>query len=131
MTAVADFFEISTWERFPPKDGMSAIWILQDMTFSVREGEFLTIVGPSGSGKSTMLNALAQIDKPSKGEIRLRGKVISDSSDRMLKPGWNCEIGYVTQEDNLLPGATCSTTSCFRSWYRAGLTAKRAHAPSS
>lgn len=104
MTAVADFFEISNLgKRFPPKDGMAATWILQDMTFSVREGEFLTIVGPSGSGKSTMLNALAQIDKPSKGEIRLRGKVISDSSDRMLKPGWNCEIGYVTQEDNLLP----------------------------
>ncbi|MCR5857977.1 ABC transporter ATP-binding protein [Mesorhizobium sp. J428] len=93
-------------KRFASQSGQESPWIIKDLSFHVREGEFLTIVGPSGSGKSTMLNALAQIDKPTTGAILMRQQVISDGNGRMLNPGWNCEIGYVTQEDNLMPWRT-------------------------
>jgi NitT/TauT family transport system ATP-binding protein len=80
-----------------------ARWVIQDMSFEVRDGEFLTIVGPSGSGKTTLLNMIAQTDFPSAGEVLLRGEKILDAAAPRLRPGWNCQIGYVTQEDNLLP----------------------------
>jgi NitT/TauT family transport system ATP-binding protein len=61
------------------------------------------MVGPSGSGKSTLLNLLAQIDRPTEGTIRFRGEEISTPKKELLEPGWRRNIGYVTQQDNLLP----------------------------
>src|SRR5262249_42309698 len=55
------------------KDREPSPWVIQDLSFSVRAGEFLTIVGPSGAGKSTLLNIIAQIDTASAGEIVLDG----------------------------------------------------------
>ncbi len=51
---------------------------VKDLHFEIREGEFFTIVGPSGSGKTTLLRMLVGMEKPSEGELRLRGKVIND-----------------------------------------------------
>ena len=78
-------------------------WVIQDLSFSVRAGEFLTIIGPSGSGKSTLLNIIAQTDTASAGEIVFDGATISSRDPRALKPGIDRRIGYVTQDDNLLP----------------------------
>ncbi|MDO9435185.1 ABC transporter ATP-binding protein [Hydrogenophaga sp.] len=78
-------------------------WVIQDMSFSVADGEFITVIGPSGSGKSTLLNLLSQIDLPSAGEIWLEGRCVSTASTAVAKPGLDCRIGYVTQDDNLLP----------------------------
>src|SRR6185436_15024912 len=78
-------------------------WIIQDMSFSVGAGEFLTIVGPSGAGKSTLLNIIAQIDTASAGEIVFDGTTVTGRDPRALKPGFDRRIGYVTQDDNLLP----------------------------
>ena len=81
--------------------------MIQDLSFSVGAGEFLTIVGPSGAGKSTLLNMIAQIDTASAGEIVFDGETRRHSHDaRTLRPGFDRRIGYVTQDDNLLPWRT-------------------------
>lgn len=89
---------------FPPRPGRTdALLAIQDLSFTVGEGEFLTLVGPSGAGKSTLLNIIAQIDTPSAGEIWFQGRPIATAFGNALRPGWDCQIGYVTQDDNLLP----------------------------
>lgn len=94
-------------KRFAGRAGRdAATWVLQDLTFSVNEGEFLTIIGPSGSGKTTLLNVLAQIDVATGGEIRFQSEAAPISNPKSLKPGLSCRVGYVTQEDNLLPWRT-------------------------
>ena len=80
--------------------------MIQDLRFSVGDGEFLTIVGPSGAGKSTLLNIIAQIDTASAGEVVFDGERTPSSDPKALHPGLNRRIGYVTQDDNLLPWRT-------------------------
>jgi spermidine/putrescine transport system ATP-binding protein len=71
--AAAPILEVaSITKRF---DKFTAV---NDVSFSIREGEFFTLVGPSGSGKTTLLRMLVGMEKPTTGELRLRGKVIND-----------------------------------------------------
>ena len=98
-------------KRFAQRQGRNqgrepSPWVIQDLSFSVRAGEFLTIVGPSGAGKSTLLNIIAQIDTATAGEIVFDGTPVSTRDPRALKPGIDRRIGYVTQDDNLLPWRT-------------------------
>ena len=94
-------------KRFATRAGREpSAWVIQDLTFAVDEGEFLTIIGPSGSGKTTLLNMLAQIDTASGGEVRFRSEAAPINDAKGLNPGLSCKIGYVTQEDNLLPWRT-------------------------
>jgi NitT/TauT family transport system ATP-binding protein len=94
-------------KRFPARAGREPPpWIIQDMSFSVGAGELLTIVGPSGAGKSTLLNIIAQIDVASAGEITFDGERIASPEQKALHPGLNRRVGYVTQDDNLLPWRT-------------------------
>lgn len=67
---------------------------VEDVSFSVRKGEFISIVGPSGCGKSTLLSAIAGLAKQQKGTITMNGRDISRSRE---------SIGYMFQTDNLLP----------------------------
>jgi len=91
-------------KRFAHRQGREpSPWVIQDLSFSVREGEFLTIIGPSGAGKSTLLNIIAQIDTASAGEILFNGTSVTTADPRALRPGFDRRIGYVTQDDNLLP----------------------------
>ena len=91
-------------KRFAQRHGREASpWVIQDLSFSVREGEFLTIVGPSGAVKSTLLNIIAQIDTTSAGEIVFDGTTVATRDPRALRLGCDRRIGYVTQDDNLLP----------------------------
>jgi NitT/TauT family transport system ATP-binding protein len=94
-------------KRFAGRAGRGeALAVIQDLSFSVAEGEFLTIVGPSGSGKTTLLNMIAQIDVASGGEVRFQSRSAPIGDPKALNPGLSCRIGYVTQEDNLLPWRT-------------------------
>ena len=70
---------------------------LEDITFSMREGEVLSIVGPSGCGKSTLLSIIAGLETPSAGEIRIDGEAIRGPSRK---------IGYMPQRDQLFPWRT-------------------------
>jgi NitT/TauT family transport system ATP-binding protein len=103
--SVAPLLEVcKLGKRFAQRHGREpSPWVLQDLSFSVTEGEFLTIVGPSGAGKSTLLNIIAQTDTASAGEIVFGGAPVTCSDPRALRPGFDRRIGYVTQDDNLLP----------------------------
>ncbi|MCC6473261.1 MAG: ABC transporter ATP-binding protein [Burkholderiales bacterium] len=92
-------------KRFAPRKGQTeSPWILSDLSFSVADGELLTMVGPSGAGKTTLLNIICQVDAASGGEIVFRGETMQLGG--ALNPGLSCHIGYVTQDDNLLPWRT-------------------------
>ena len=62
-------------------------WVIQDLSFPVGPGEFLTIIGPSGAGKSTLLNMIAQIDTVSEGEIVFDGEASHRAIRKALRPG--------------------------------------------
>lgn len=83
-----------------------APWIIRDLSFTLNEGEFVTLLGPSGAGKSTILNMIGQVEAPSEGRISLRGETVFDAARPSLQPGLGRQIGYVTQDDNLLPWRT-------------------------
>ncbi|MGF7055763.1 NitT/TauT family transport system ATP-binding protein [Bosea sp. OAE752] len=93
-------------KAFSSRDGGPPRWVIKDLSFNLFEGEFVTLVGPSGSGKSTLLNLLAQIEPPSAGDILLRGETISEPGIKRLQPGSGGRVGYVMQDDNLLPWRT-------------------------
>ena len=108
MSGVAPLLEVrGLGKRFEARAGRAEpFWAIRHLSFVVAERELLTIVGPSGSGKSTLLNLLAQIDSPTEGEVRFRDQRIADATAGALRPGWNRQFGYVTQDDTLLPWRT-------------------------
>ena len=80
--------------------------VLDRISISVGEGEFLGLMGPSGSGKSTLLNLLAGIDRPTRGSVRIGDTEISKLSERALA-GWRARhIGFIFQLYNLIPVLT-------------------------
>jgi putative ABC transport system ATP-binding protein len=80
--------------------------VLERVSLSVAEGDFVALMGPSGSGKTTLLNLLAGIDQPTSGSIRVAGTEISRLSERTLA-GWRARhIGFIFQLYNLIPVLT-------------------------
>jgi putative ABC transport system ATP-binding protein len=80
--------------------------VLDSVSISVPEGDFLGLMGPSGSGKSTLLNLLAGIDRPSRGTIRVGDTDITRLSDRELASWRARNIGFIFQLYNLIPVLT-------------------------
>jgi putative ABC transport system ATP-binding protein len=76
---------------------------LNDISFSVKEGEFVAIMGPSGCGKSTLLHILGLLDHPTRGALLMDGGDVSDCSDEELALQRNRKIGFVFQSFHLLP----------------------------
>jgi NitT/TauT family transport system ATP-binding protein len=108
MMAATPLLEVRNLaKRFPTRQGREpSPWIIRDLTFSVPDGEFLTIIGPSGAGKSTLLNMIAQVDVANSGDIIFKGEKIVSADPKAMRPGLDRRIGYVTQDDNLLPWRT-------------------------
>ncbi len=80
--------------------------VLDSVSLSVAEGDFLGLMGPSGSGKSTLLNLLAGIDRPTRGSIRVGDTETSSLSEHALA-GWRARhIGFIFQLYNLIPVLT-------------------------
>ncbi|HVI73437.1 MAG TPA: ABC transporter ATP-binding protein [Anaeromyxobacteraceae bacterium] len=86
--------------------GGEEVRALDGVSFTVRRGEWLAIVGQSGSGKSTLMNVLGCLDTPTGGRYRIRGQDVSGLSDDQLADLRNREIGFVFQTFQLLPRST-------------------------
>lgn len=86
--------------------GGEKVKALRGVTFSIREGEFVTIMGASGSGKSTLLNILGCLDTPSSGIYELDGISVQSMSKNQRAVTRNRKIGFVFQNYNLLPKTT-------------------------
>lgn len=83
--------------------GEEVVTALDNVSLTVEEGEFTSIMGPSGSGKSTIMNILGLLDKFDSGSYTLNGINVSDYHDEKLAKIRNKEIGFVFQSFNLLP----------------------------
>jgi len=79
---------------------------LNDVSIDIAEGGFIALMGPSGSGKTTLLNMIAAIDRPTAGELLVRGQDIFHFNDARIARWRNEHIGYVFQTFNLIPVLT-------------------------
>ena len=84
-------------------EGNTCIKALDDVSFSVEKGEFVSIVGPSGSGKSTLLHILGGVDKPTSGKVFVEGTDMHGLDEDKLAIFRRRQIGLVYQFYNLLP----------------------------
>ncbi len=83
--------------------GSQVVPVLNNITFSIPQGEFIALMGPSGSGKTTLLNIIAGIDRPDNGTIKVAGLDITALSESELAD-WRAEhVGFVFQFYNLIP----------------------------
>lgn len=86
--------------------GEEIVHALRGVSFTINEGEFVTIMGTSGSGKSTLLNTLGCLDTPTSGEYLLDGISVRSMSKSQRAVLRNRKIGFVFQSYNLLPKTT-------------------------
>lgn len=77
--------------------------VLRNVNFSLKQGEFVSILGPSGSGKSTLMNIIGCLDVPTSGNYILNGNEVENLSEAELAQIRNVEIGFVFQQFQLLP----------------------------
>lgn len=84
-------------------NGDKELYALDDVSFTVNQGEFIAIVGPSGSGKSTLLHMIGGIDKPTNGKVYINGTDISSLKTDKMTIFRRRNIGIVYQFYNLIP----------------------------
>lgn len=83
--------------------GGEEVYALDDVSLSIKEHEFVAIIGQSGSGKSTFMNMLGCLDRPDSGEITLDGTDILKCKEKELSVIRNKKIGFIFQQFHLLP----------------------------
>lgn len=83
--------------------GGHTVSAVNDISFTIEDGEFVSIVGSSGSGKSTLLGLLGALDSPTSGQINIDGQDIAKLHDRSLIKYRRTSIGFVFQSYNLVP----------------------------
>jgi putative ABC transport system ATP-binding protein len=86
--------------------GESEVQALRGISFSVEEGEFVSIMGPSGSGKSTCMNMIGCLDRPTTGDVCINGRLIAEMSEKELAKLRNETVGFVFQQYHLLSSMT-------------------------
>jgi len=97
--------EVSHLTKIYGNDSVKTV-ALKDVSFEIKKGEFVAIMGPSGSGKSTLMHLLGALDIASSGSYFLDEKDVSQLTDDELSEIRNKKIGFVFQVFNLLPRAT-------------------------
>ena len=93
---------ISKWHT----QGGRHIFILKDISLSVNEGEFISIMGPSGSGKSTLLNVIGMLDEPSEGEYYFMEQAVHLLKEKQRSQLYKHHIGFVFQAYHLIDELT-------------------------
>ncbi|MGX7418842.1 ABC transporter ATP-binding protein [Carnobacterium gallinarum] len=83
--------------------GENQVKALDDVSFSVKKGEFVAIIGPSGSGKSTLLHILGGVDRPTEGEVTINNSSIYQLNETKLAIFRRRQVGLIYQFYNLLP----------------------------
>lgn len=86
--------------------GAETVTPVQDLDFTVEQGEFVCLMGPSGSGKTTLLHMLAGIDRPTSGTVTVAGEEVSSMAPSQLAKWRTRAVGYVFQQYNLIPVLT-------------------------
>jgi putative ABC transport system ATP-binding protein len=86
--------------------GDEIITPLDDVSISIQEGEFVSLMGPSGTGKSTLLNLVSGIDRPDTGSIHVDGTEITKLTRAQLSDWRAANLGYIFQTHNLIPVLT-------------------------
>ena len=89
-------------KTYTTRFGGNKVEALQDVNFSVEEGEYLAIMGESGSGKTTLLNILAALDKPTSGEVLLNDVNLVSMREKEISAFRRNNLGFVFQDFNLL-----------------------------
>lgn len=100
------------------KMGDEEFFALNDISFSIEEGEFVAIMGTSGSGKSTCMNMLGTLDKPTSGEYYLDGIDVFSLNSRQLSDIRNNKIGFVFQGFNLISRTSAIDNVCLPMIYK-------------
>ena len=83
--------------------GENEVIALKDISFSVKKGEFVAIIGPSGSGKSTLLHILGGVDRPTKGKVYFDGVDVYQQKEDQLAIFRRRQVGLIYQFYNLIP----------------------------
>ena len=86
--------------------GEAEVKALKNISLNIEQGEFVAIVGPSGSGKSTLLHLIGGVDKPSSGEVIIKGESIYKLKEKELAILRRRKLGFVFQFFNLIPVLT-------------------------
>ena len=86
--------------------GDTLVKAVDDVSFTVEQGEFVAIIGPSGSGKSTLLNIIGGIEKADGGSISIDGELMESMNEKKLSLYRRKHLGYVFQSYNLIPNLT-------------------------
>ena len=86
--------------------GSGVIRALDDVSLTIREGEFVVVLGPSGSGKTTLLNIIGALDTPTDGRVVIGGTDVTTASRRRLSDLRRRTMGFIFQSFNLFPGLT-------------------------
>ncbi len=86
--------------------GGGEITVLKGLSFDVKSGEFISIVGPSGNGKSTLLNMITGIDRPTRGEVIVTGREVHKMSENQLAAWRGQHVGIIFQFFQMLPALT-------------------------
>ena len=99
MSAIVEFKNVNKVY----KSGEHVLKAMDDVSFTIDEGEFVVILGPSGAGKSTLLNLLGGLDTVTSGEIIVKGNHVEKFSDNQLTGYRAKNVGFIFQFYNLIP----------------------------